>query len=100
MRTFFWKTIHRHTGSSSGSKMIDELNAANNKNCKKTIIFSYLKISPSLAMAYSILGKGNKAPISEALNPQRAPTAMMYLAHAAPRIANTSGSALLSANWL
>ena len=70
------------------------------KALRKQLVFPYLKMRPSLAIAYSILGKGNKAPINEALNPHRAPTAMMYLAHAAPRIANTSGSALLSANWL
>ena len=51
-------------------------------------------------MAYSILGKGNKEPIKEALNPQRAPTAIMYLAHGAPRVANASGSALLLDNSL
>ena len=62
--------------------------------------FSYLKMSPSLAMAYSILGKGNKDPIKEALNPQRAPTAIMYLAHGAPRVANASGRALLLDNSL
>ena len=51
-------------------------------------------------MAYSILGKGNKDPIKEALNPQRAPTAIMYLAHGAPRVANASGRALLLDNTL
>lgn len=64
--------------------------------CKEHLVFTYLKMRPSLAMAYSILGKGNRAPIKEALNPQRAPTAMIYLAHSAPLIANTSGRALLS----
>ena len=65
----------------------------------KGLNYPYLKMRPSLAMAYSILGKGNKAPIKEALNPHRAPTAMMYLAHSAPRMANTSGRALLTASW-
>ena len=63
---------------------------------KELLAFAYLKMRPSLAIAYSILGKGNKAPIKEALNPQRAPTAMIYLAHSAPLMANTSGRALRS----
>ena len=66
----------------------------------KNLHFSYLKMRPSLAMAYSILGKGNKDPIREAHNPKMAPTSTMYLAHMAPRAANTSGRALLAANSL
>ena len=53
---------------------------------------SYLKMIPSLAMEYSILGSGTSAPSRDDVSPHRAPTAMMYLAQGAPLKANTFGN--------
>lgn len=52
----------------------------------------YLKIRPSLAIEYSILGKGRSAPSKDDVNPQRAPIAITYLAQGAPLNANTLGN--------
>lgn len=53
---------------------------------------SYLKMIPSLAMEYNILGSGTSAPSRDDVRPHRAPTAMMYLAQEAPLKANTFGN--------
>ena len=52
----------------------------------------YLKMRPSLAIEYNILGKGRSAPSRDDVSPQRAPIAITYLAHVAPLKANTLGS--------
>ena len=52
----------------------------------------HLKMSPSLPIEYSILGRGKSAPRRDDVRPQRAPMAMTYLAHGAPLNANTLGN--------
>lgn len=52
-----------------------------------------MNISPSCAMAYTILGIGNIDPNIETVNPANAPTATMYLQLYAPTCPNISTSA-------
>ena len=56
------------------------------------LVDSYLKITPSLAIEYSILGSGTSAPSKDDVSPHRAPIAITYLAQGAPLIANTLGN--------
>ena len=57
----------------------------------KSSFKAHLKMRPSLAMEYSILGNGRSAPSKDDVNPHRAPTAITYLAQGAPLKANTLG---------
>ena len=47
---------------------------------------------PSLAIEYSILGIGTRAPSRDDVSPQRAPIAITYLAQGAPLNLNTLGN--------
>ena len=51
---------------------------------------SYLKMMPSLAMEYNILGSGTSDPSKDEVSPHSAPISITYLAQGAPFIANTS----------
>ena len=53
-------------------------------------VVSYLKMTPSLAMEYSILGSGSRDPSIDDVIAHRAPIETTYLAQGAPFIANTS----------
>ena len=52
----------------------------------------YLKMRPSLAMEYNILGKGRSAPSRDDLSPQRPPIMITYLGHGAPFKTNALGN--------
>ena len=54
--------------------------------------YSYLKMRPSFAMEYSILGNGTSAPSRDDVSPHRAPMAITYVAQCEPLLANTFGN--------
>lgn len=80
----WWKSVS--LPQPLGNTVLKETNLSSTKNKP------YLKMRPSLAMEYNILGNGRSAPSRDDVSPQRPPIAITYLAHGAPFKANTLGN--------